>query len=641
MCGICGYIGREDRDLVRTMMDLIVYRGPDHGGTYFDHQLAMGVRRLSIIDVQGGNQPIQNEDGTVRVVYNGEIYNFPELRAELEAGGHRFATRSDTEVIVHLYEDLGNNFPRRLEGMFAIALWDARERRLLLVRDQFGIKPLHFALHDHALYFASEIKCILAVPGFSRELDKQSMHFMLNLRYIPGSGTLFKGVQRLLPGQMMIWRDGEIKIQRYYSLPTRVDRGKSPEEWAEGIREHFQSAVKRHLISDVPLGVFLSGGMDSSSIVACMRRLNIPDIKTYTLAFNEPTDEIEDARFVARHFGTEHHDLRIDAEPLRKLPEIIWYMEEPKINQLQGFMVSQFASQHVKVVLSGMGGDELFAGYINNRYIHYSSLLGDHIPHILNPWLRIMGERVHALQTRLGGMAWDEYRRGIQMLLASGDRARYYLILRNAWDGSPRNFNLIYHPGFKTRDLVLTEEYFRPFFPNNGESFLAQALRVEFLTKMVDDFLVNEDRTSMANSLEARVPFLDRRFVEFCFSIPEEWKLRRNRLKYIFKEAMRPVLPPETLRKKKWGFAFNPYRQFQKDLRSTAERLLTRKRIDTQGIFQYDYLRRIMDHRPHQRMRWHYAYLWMVVGFQIWHRMFIEDWCSAKPSFDLEQYYDS
>lgn len=642
MCGIAGLVsaGDVDRELVQAMCDAIAHRGPDSDGFYFDTRAGLGSRRLQIIDLSMSDQPIYNEDRSIAVVYNGEIYNFRELRADLESRGHQFYTAGDTETLVHLYETYGDMFPEKLDGIFSFALWDSNRQRLLLCRDYYGIKPLHYCQIGSRLVFGSEIKSLLLDPGLRPEVNLQGLHLFLNLRYIPGHETLFKDIYRLPAGHVLTWEDGRVEIKRYWNSAPVQSGVRTEAEYVEGLRHYLSEAVRKQLISDVPLGVYLSGGMDSSTVVAYASQHLTEPVETFCVAFNEPTDETEDARVIARHFGTNHHELSLDADPLRRFPEVIWYAEEPKENILQGYLLAQFARQQVTVALSGLGGDELFAGYINNLYMAPSAKLHPLVPDF---WARGgaqgFSHTLFNLQNRPGLRRWDQYRRGLQMLLAMGDPARYYLILRNVWDDDDGQFANIYGPELRDaarQNTRRTREYFDEFFMSKRD-ILTQALTAEFHTKMVDDFLANEDRVSMAHGLEVRVPFLDRDLVAFANSIPISLKLHGGTMKYIFKQAMHGILPEHTLQKKKWGFSFNPYYQFQKDLKTLANRVLTRDKIVTRGIFNYDYLREILDAPPDPRLRWHYFYLWNVVGFEIWFQMFI-DGSMSQPSFDIEDY---
>ncbi|MBU2548669.1 MAG: asparagine synthase (glutamine-hydrolyzing) [Proteobacteria bacterium] len=642
MCGIAGIVGPGgSRDLAGRMVDILAHRGPDGRGIHSDGPAHIGQTRLAVIDLLTGDQPMSNEDGGLWVVYNGEIYNFMELREELEAAGHVFRTRSDTEVLLHGWEEWGPDLLPRLNGIFAFALWESAARRLILARDYCGVKPLHYHFDGRTLRFASEIKAILMDPAVARQADLQSLHQFLNLRYVPGEGTLFRDVRRLSAGHYLVFEPlgPTLRRTRYFSFKPLSGPRLTEAEYMEGLRHHLKEAVRRQLVSDVPLGVFLSGGLDSSSLVAFMSDLGVRPIKTFCLGFDEPTDELEDARIVAERFGTDHHEMTLAPDPLHSYPRVVWHAEEPKENVLQGFLLARFARREVKVALGGLGGDELFAGYINNRFIYPSQPLHPLVPPFVSRGLlRPLSRLAFRLQNATGRLAWDEYRRGVQMLLALGDPARYYLILRNVWDFDARTFGNLYGPAWDGFRPEPVETAFRSYFTGRRDA-LRQVLTAEFHTKMVDDFLMNEDRTSMAHGLEVRVPFLDRDLVRFAFSIPVDLLIKGNRTKHIFFKAMEGRLPARTLSKKKWGFSFNPVHQFRKDLRTVAERVLTRRRVEERGWFNYEYLRRILDHPPHPRLRWHYFFLWLVLGLEIWARMFLEG-DPARPAFDLEDYDD-
>jgi asparagine synthase (glutamine-hydrolysing) len=409
----------------------------------------------------------------------------------------------------------------------------------------------------------------------------------------------------------------------------------------EGIRHHLRGAVRKQKISDVPVGVYLSGGLDSSALVACMSEVADGPVRTFSMGFNEPTDELDDARIVATHFRTDHHEVRLSPDPLRQFPEVIWHAEEPKENILQGFLLSRFASRHVKVCIGGLGGDELFAGYELHRYIYPLRRLHRFVPPAVGRCLLTpISRALFAAQNRSGFLQLDEYRRGLQMLLSLGDPERYYLILRNTWDYDKGAYGNVYHPAFAKQGLSGTHLLFDRYFSQRSANTLEDVLLAEFHTKMQEDFLMNEDRTSMANGLEVRVPFLDRDLVRFAMSIPVDIKMKNGELKHLFRKAMAGVLPQHALKKKKWGFAFNPYYQFQKDLKTVAERILTRQRVEDRGVFNYAYLKKIMDHPPHPRLRWHYFFLWLAVGLEIWFQMFIDGDVSA-PVFELEYYQQS
>lgn len=639
MCGICGIAGAgANSAIVEEMCQTLTHRGPDGSGLYMDAGVVLGHTRLSIIDLTTGDQPMKNEDGSVQVVFNGEIYNYRELRRDLLARGHCFRSTSDTEVIVHLYEEQGDAFLSRLDGIFAFALWDARRKRLLLARDYFGVKPLHYHFDGSTLRFGSELKSILVDPAVPRRVNFQALHYFLNLRYIPGEQTLVENVKRLLPAHCLVFEEGAIRLARYWSFAPKQETRRDEGFYVEGIRHYLREAIRKQLMSDVPLGVYLSGGLDSSAIVALMSEIVSEPIQTFTMGFNEPTDELEDARVVADHFHTQHHEIVLSSDPLSHFPEVIWHAEEPKENILQGYLLSQFARQSVKVVLGGLGGDELFAGYDLHRFIYPAQTLHRVLPQLFaDKILRPMRSLAFGAGNRVGALELDEYRRGVQMMLALGDPERYYLILRNVWDEDSGQGDNLYGPALRGRAFVPTHTEFDDYFRDRSLGALERVLWAEFNTKMIEDFLANEDRTSMAHGLEVRVPFLDRELAAFAFSIPVDLKIRGNETKHVFRKAMQGLLPAQTLRKKKWGFSFDPYHQFQKDLGTVARRILTREQVEARGIFNYDYLKQIMDHPPHPRLRWHYFYLWNVVGFEIWHRMFIEG-NLRQPSFELETY---
>ena len=639
MCGVCGIAGRNlDRTLVEKMCAILAHRGSDGSGIYQSDNVLLGHTRLSIIDLTTGDQPMANEDGSIWVVFNGEIYNHRELRRELETRGHRFRTTSDTEVLVHLYEEQGDAFLRRLDGIFAFALWDGRRHRLLLARDYFGVKPLHYFFDGTNLRFASELKAILLDAAVPRCVNFQALHYFLNLRYIPGEQTLVENIKRLLPAHYLVFEKDTLALVRYSDFAPSEDVTHDENFFIEGIRHYLGVAIRKQLMSDVPLGVYLSGGLDSSAIVALMSQMVAEPIQTFTMGFGEPTDELADARVVAGHFHTQHHEIIMQADPLHHFPQVIWHAEEPKENILQGFLLSRFARQSVKVVLGGLGGDELFAGYDLHRFVYPARFLHRWMPRAINEKiLQPVSRLAFVLENRVGALSLNEYRRGAQLLLALGDPARYYLILRNMWDEDAGQWANIYGPALRDQNLAHTRNEFERYFA--GGDALDQVLWAEFNTKMTEDFLANEDRTSMAHGVEVRVPFLDRDLVRFAFSIPAHLKMRGNAPKYLFRKAMAGLLPTPTLQKKKWGFSFNPYYQFQKDLKLVAEKILTRERMMEHGWFNYNYFRKILDHPPHPRLRWHYFLLWNVVGFEIWHRMFIAG-DVAHPNFDLDMYYE-
>lgn len=625
MCGITGIIeAKSNLSLVKKMCAAQRHRGPDAQSVYHDGPFTMGFVRLAVIDLETGDQPIFNEDKSLGIMFNGEIYNFIELRAELEAAGHVFSTQTDTEVILHLFEEHGTAAFNRLNGYFAFALYDYREECLYLVRDQFGIKPLHYQFDTDAVRYGSEIKSILADPRVPRRLNFNALHQQLNLRYNQSLETMFAGIHRIPPAHFLkVTKDRKTELHRYYRLEYRIDLQTSEAEFRFEIRHRLKEAVRRQMISDVPVGFYLSGGIDSGSLVALGAELASGPVKTFTLGFNEPTDEFEEARKVAERYGTDHYELRMTPQPLELMETVIHHAEEPKINLIQGYMMSSFLKDHVTVALSGMGGDEIFMGYDIFRYIRPMQFLLNHTPKWVEKTIgRTASKMIYQLGNNLAPMSMDEYRRGLEMGTAIGNLMRYYLILRNAWDHQSAFYKQIYDPSRIRQVTHSTHDVFETLFDLGSADAMETIQWVEFHSKMVNDYLLTEDRMSMANHIEQRVPFLDKELVEYAFRIPVQYKMRGSTTKYLLRQAMQNDLPKRNLMKKKWGFTFNPVEQYQKDLRETALNVLSEERIRTDQLFNFDYVRHILDAPVHPRMRWHYNYIWLLIGFYTWKETF-------------------
>jgi asparagine synthase (glutamine-hydrolysing) len=606
------------------MARAIAHRGPDAEGFLERTRISLASRRLSILDLEGGDQPIFNEDRTVAVVLNGEIYNSPSLRAELEEAGHRFTTRTDTEVLVHLYERDGLGFAGVLRGMFAFALWDETRGRLAVGRDPLGIKPLFYCEEGGRLSFASEVKGLLAQGDLSRRVDRQGLHDLLNLRYVPGPLTLFEGVRKLPPGSLLVWEGSAPRLVSYHRFEGAIDRGLTLERAAAEVRALLLRAVDDHLLSDVEVGLYLSGGLDSGGILALLSSMGRADRPAFTLGFRHPLDENEEAAGLAARFGARHRSAYVEARPLDLLEEVTWFVEEPRVNSLQGYLLAGHAAREVKVVLGGLGGDELFGGYELNDFI--LRLGGRGPPRRMGRLARALNGGLLGAERLLGRLEWEEGRRGLQLFLSRRDRARFYLILRNSWDLDRSHFDRIYAPRYRRDGVRTTEELFAPHFEREDLSFLEAALLAELKTKLVDEYLATEDRVSMARSLEVRVPFLDQSLVEYALSIPGELKVpRAGEKKLVYRRALAGLLPREVLSRPKAGFSFDPVAQFQRDLRERARRELTRERLGELSYFEPRFIERILGSRPHPRLRWHYFYLWTVLAFSVWHRLFIEE----------------
>jgi len=618
MCGICGFTNFEDKELLKHMCDVIKHRGPDDEGYFFDKDISLGMRRLSIIDLKTGHQPMHNEDESIWTVCNGEIYNFKEIKKNLEDKGHRFYTHTDVEVIPHAYEEYGDDFPKLFNGMYGLALWDTKKRKLIMARDKIGIKPLYYTIVNNNLIFGSEIKSILQYKEVNRKVDYQSLFLLLNLRYIPGVGTLFDGVSKVPPAHILVYQNGSIELKRYWDINAKANY-ESEEYYLKKIPQLLEKAIERHLIADVPIGVFLSGGMDSSIVTALASKLSGQSIKTFTVGFGESTDELKDAQVVADHFGTEHHTVMMDFDPLEVLPKLIWHIEEPRLNMFQENLVSQFASKYVKVALTGMGGDELYAGYDIHPYLNMSQNLRKFfiIPQRFSRGLIDIFSAIHKKQITL----YEPIKR-LNFFLSMNDQVTNYLVIRNGLNINPKDSNFFNKDFLKDKYFISPKKIYSEYFKSND--FLNNVFLAEFKTKMVDDFLLSSDKTYSANSLEGRVPLLDIEFVEFSFTIPPRYKIRNNQKKYLLRKAMKDILPEHTLKKRKWGFSYDITSIFGKNLKDYALSILSEKNIKKEGVFNYDYIKKILEHDITPKLRWHYYYLLLIISFEIWHKMYIE-----------------
>jgi asparagine synthase (glutamine-hydrolysing) len=627
MCGICGYVGPIVPGLLARMAQRIRHRGPDAEGVLEHESIHLASRRLRVVDVEGGDQPIFNEDRSIGVVFNGELYNHRALRAELEREGHVFSTRSDTEVLVHLYEQDGVGFPRRLNGMFAFALYDYGRRRLLLGRDQIGIKPLLLWQSGERLAFASEAKSLLCHPDISPELDPEALHLLLNVRFVPGPRTMFRGIRQLPPGHLLILERGAPTLQKYHDLQPSSSSPMPPEEAAERFFAVLEDAVDRQLVADVPVGIYLSGGLDSSAIVAAAaeHRRKTGDqarLSTFALGFNESTDELDDASLVARKFATDHHQLRVSARPLLELPHAVWHTEQPKVNAVQGFVLARFARERVTVALSGLGGDELFLGY--DIYRHLATVMEGGSARLA----RLGARPARAIASRLAGLGAlraENFRRAFELVGAAKDPLGAWLTLRNGWDhGSSRLAGRIYREEFRVRLGTSCKQAFAPYFDRPDLHAIEQIQMAELRSKLVDDFLLNEDRTSMASSLEVRVPLLDLEVVNFALSLPFSTRFEGERNKPVMKRALAPRLPPEILAKRKWGFTFNPHELWRASLRDHVAQELSPKYLAGQEIVRPEFVREILEARPSSLLRWHYFMVWQLLGLKLWTEIFVE-----------------
>ncbi len=618
MCGICGQMNfAADRPVpaeeLARMNQAIFHRGPDEDGFYVKPPVGLAMRRLSIIDLSTGRQPIRNEDGTVWVVFNGEIYNFPEIRDELEAAGHRFLTHTDTEVIAHLYEERGEDFVHRLNGMFAIALWDEKRRKLLLVRDRLGVKPLYYYADGERLVFGSEIKAILEA-GIPRELDEDGLAQFLALRYISAPRTIFRGVHKLPPGHLLRAEAGSVKVEAYWTLPEDPISAPRPEgELREELRALLADAVRMRLIADVPLGVFLSGGVDSSAVVAMMAKAAQGPVRTFSIGFTEKSyDELAFARIVARRFGTDHEEERVRAEPVEILPRLAEMYDEPfaDSSSIPTWYVSRMARRSVKVALGGDGGDELFGGY--ETYAAYEAAgLYRRLP----AWIaeRLIPAAVRRLPVSDAKISFD-YKAKHFVTWARRPPEEAHYGWKVTFDLADRDALLADGVGRGTDPLGLFVEAFRR---SRGDD-LARLMRLDTRIYLPDDILVKVDRMSMAHSLEVRTPLLDYRLVEWATRLPSRLKVRGLSKKRIFREAMRGILPDPILDRKKAGFNVPMARWLREDLRDAVRDALSPTRLRAQGIFRPAEVARLIDEHDARRTD-HSRHLWSLLMFSLWY----------------------
>jgi len=588
------------------MIRVIKHRGPDDTGFYSDSQVGLANARLSIIDIEGGHQPQQNEEGTVHVTYNGEIYNFQPLRAELENAGHKFSTKSDTEVIVHGYEQFGDACIQKLNGMFAIAIWDSDRKKLLLARDRMGIKPLYYIIQEDRIFFASEIKALLQA-NLKRSVDPDALYSILNVGYIPGERTLIAGIKKLPPSSILTFTEGEGEVSAYWQIPPQSDADQ--EKITGDLRAALQASVRDQLVADVPVGCFLSGGLDTSAIVAFASKTVTQPLKTFCMGFGEETDELQDAKLIAEHFGTDHHELIVDSsQGMRLYPRMIWHMEAPKYN-LYPWFVCELVKKHVTVCLSGNGGDEVFGGYVT-RYRHALDIEKlTHNP--LSSALRAM----HPLECLSSDV---KMRNRFRVLEALGDQTREYLILAGAMP-EPLNKKLFKNTNY---DLHALQECYVPFF-TAGSSFLDNLMRAELRTKLVDDLLSVDDTMSMAHSLELRVPLIDNRIVDLMTSLPWQMKFRADQGKLLLRQVVKDLMPKNSLRKPKWGFSVDVNAWYKGEVGELVHQVIPDSTVINR-YFTKTVVQKLMDRAASSMERRYQVLLWQLLGFHFWHRIFID-----------------
>jgi asparagine synthase (glutamine-hydrolysing) len=617
MCGIAGLVRFDGQPVletdVRSMCRVMVHRGPDEEGVFLGAGVGMGMRRLSIIDLSGGQQPVSNEDGSIWVVFNGEIYNYPELREQLARNGHVLRSESDTETIVHLYEDFGPRCVDHLRGMFAFAVWDTRRRELLLARDRLGIKPLYYAELDGGIAFASELKPILQLPEVSRNLDWAALGHLFTFLATPASQSIVDGVRKLEPGRIATASAGrQLRIDRYWDVDFTPDERASEGDLADELRALLRDAVRIHQISDVPLGAFLSGGIDSSAVVATMAGLSTGKVKTFSIGFAEAEyDELAHARRVAEAFGTEHHELVLQPDVVQIAEDLAWYLDEPfgDTSAIPTFMVSKLAAEHVTVVLTGDGGDELFGGY--DKYV--TEEREREFARLPRPIRKLAGAVGHAMPEGMRGrrflrhLALDGAERYLDasMMFRADELRKLFQPDAYAHLGrhDPRGHALSHLGGF-------------------GSDWMSAIQYCDIHTYLPLDILTKVDRMSMAHSIEARPPLLDHKLVEFAARIPARLKLRDGTTKYLLKRAMRGIVANDIIDRQKHGFAVPLAKWFRGELSNFARDLLFSQRSRERGLFNEIYIERLL--QLHQRGRDIDLQLWTLLSLELWCRRVLD-----------------
>jgi asparagine synthase (glutamine-hydrolysing) len=613
MCGICGLASRSgavDPDRLRAMSATLVHRGPDSDGQVVDGAAGLAARRLSIIDLERGDQPIANEDGTIHVVQNGEIYNYRELRARLELAGHRFATHSDTEVLVHLYEEYGDGFAERLRGMFAVALWDARQRRLVLARDPFGIKPLYYRLAGDELAFASELR---ALPR--GEIDFDALEAFLAFNSIPGPYSIFRDVRKLTPGHLLVWKDGEASLSRF-ARPAPVAasevRREDEDELAEELRGRLRDSVRAHLIADVPVGVLLSGGVDSSMLAALAAQESSEPVHTFSIGFQERSfDELGDARAVAQLYGTRHEELVLRPDAALLLPALADAFDEPFADSsaLPTYLVSELAARHVKVALSGEGGDELFGGY----YTYAADLLALRFGR-LAPLARPLVERLPSSSRK----ASFDYKAKRFVRGAALPPLERHHAWKEIFSAEARAELTLQRPAFDPVDLLRTR-----YAETEGAELLARLQDVDLGTYLVDDLLVKTDRASMAHSLEARVPYLDPLVAGLAQALPTRLKVSGLRKKRLLRAAAAPLLPHGIVYGRKRGFSIPAAAWLRGELEPFARDVLSTETLRRQAFFRPEPVTRLLDRHVAGKEDLS-RQLWGLLAFTLWYERHVE-----------------
>ena len=639
MCGIHGLIHLDGKPVeprwLTAMGDVTAHRGPDDEGQHIDGACGIAMRRLSIIDLAGGHQPISNADGTLTIVCNGEIYNYRELRAELQALGHAFKTGSDSETLLHGYAAWGDEVVRRLNGMFDFALWDARRRRLLIGRDRLGVKPLYVLQDGQRLAFATEAKALLKLPGVRTELNRDALGDYLHLGYVPAPLSIFRGIRKLPPATLLAVENGQVREWRWWRMPAAVDRGASEADWVQRIRDGIDRSVHMQMVSDVPIGAFLSGGVDSSAVVAAMARHGDGQpIRTYAIGFEggaaeQLYNELPYARRVAELFGTEHHEIVVKPDVVGLLPKLVWHMDEPIADSafLTTYLVSEFARHDVKVILSGVGGDELFGGYRRYLGAHYAQRYN-----ALPGWARRVASATAARLPADRHNKWLNVARLAKGFIASAEMSadeRYRSYLQVVSKESVASLMLAAPPA------GIEDRLAAAFAAAGREDELNRMFAVDAETQLPDDLLLLTDKMSMAVSLECRVPLLDHELVEMAAAIPGELKVKGGTLKHLLKKALSPQLPDDILHRAKRGFGTPMGAWLKKELLAVVRELLSPAVVRQRGLFRPEAVSALLADHEANRSDGTDALL-SLLNLEVWSRIYLDGRGDADVADELK-----
>ncbi|MCX6695320.1 MAG: asparagine synthase (glutamine-hydrolyzing) [Candidatus Altiarchaeota archaeon] len=632
MCGICGFTGDGDEGVLRRMTDVLEHRGPDDKGYYSGGGVSLGHRRLSIIDLsEKGRQPMSNEDETVWVVYNGEVYNFQELKKGLEQRGHKFKSHTDTEVLVHLYEEKGDALVDELRGMFAFAIWDVKRKKILLARDRIGKKPLYYTVVNNQIVFASEIKSVIQHPNVERKVNKNALHNFMSLRFVPGPETMFEGIYRLQPGHVLTFSNGRAETKEYWNVQLKPIE-KSESYFVNELYRLTEESVRIRLMSDVPLGVFLSGGVDSSFVTALMSNMVKEPVKTFSVGFGGAHDERGKAREVAEHYGTDHKEVVVDLKSMNVLPEITWHSDEPvgDTANIPIYYVSKLArDNNVPVILCGDGPDELYAGYEHVKLMRMLGCYRSIVPKALNGLVfsavRATPKPVLNNMFRYAGQLGEEGLKRFKDVIDTVDDCERYMKLVSVVTENEKES--LYTSEVKEKSKLVSwakENYF------NKGTIMDQMLLFDIKATLPDDFLMKADKMTMAHSIECREPHLDQRIVELTTRMPDNLKLHMLKDKYVFRKAARKILPKNIAERKKQRFFVPIDEWFSGENKGIIEGILYKSRL-----FRRDYVKKALEGYESSRL-YYMRQLWNMTAFEVWNRIYIESEDVFRPKLDID-----